>query len=527
MKLCGRLIATALAGVMLLASIGCGSPEFDYETSDLTPYVEIASNLYKGQKLTIAPIDEVDDAYVDEYIRTNVIAPNNKSIYLTDKDVKEGDVIALYYRALVQNEDGTKKELYSNFGDQSPKAYDLAANELKFGEEFSSYIVDYAPLHCKLEQRATGKVKDTDEVIYATYSYSYLISKDGESKKYKTVVKDTATRLELAELDALYGEGFTSNLVDKNIGASFTFKTSFDATGDGVAEDVTFDMTVSHVSIEVPMSFTLTYGDDCEDEALRGKTVEFFVCINGVRGTARELLTEEFLKDTVKYELSEEDKEADKSMIDAFLEEVKESLLEQRKLSLQAAVTSAVFQKIYKEVKFKKLPEEKVDEIYDTMEAEARYYYENYNEQVGASSLNAFIIAYYGLETDTDYKEYFKTTAETSVKEWLIFYTIARAEGIKVTDAEYEEEYDSYIAQMIYNETYAYYAQTGQYVTITEKDLLNKYGKEYIEASIRQSILEGKLQEFLYEQNTYEMKEETEEEKEEAETGAAQTDAAS
>ena len=45
---------------MLLATVGCGA-DFDYETSDLSEYVDIPASAYKGQKLTIDKIVELDD----------------------------------------------------------------------------------------------------------------------------------------------------------------------------------------------------------------------------------------------------------------------------------------------------------------------------------------------------------------------------------------------------------------------------------------------------------------------------------
>lgn len=519
MKLCGRITALAMATMMLFAAVGC-SAEFDYKTSDLSEYVDIPASMYKGQTLTIDEIVEVDDAYVDEYVRVNLITANGKDIYLTDRKTAEGDVVALYYRAFVKNEDGTVKELFSNMTDTSPLSYDPADNELKFGSEFDAHLVGLLDEY-QMEQKTSGKVEDGDSVLYATYSYSYLISKEGEAKKYKTVLKETPVRLELDTVDTLFGEGFAAQLKDQKIGDTLKIKTTFDANKDGTHDEVTFELKISHVSKEQALTFDVTYPDDYEKEELKGKRVSFSVCVNGVRGTARELLDKKFVEETLEYTPDEEDK--DKDIVEVFLADLKESLQEQRETALKSAVISALFEKLDEELTFKSLPEEKVDELVTVMDDEARYAYQQYNSQVGAASLEAFIKVYYGLDSDVDYKTYFRENAEANVKEWLIFYTIVRAEDIKVTDKEYEEQYSDYMAQMLYNEMYNYYLQYGEYVNITEKQYVTQYGKEYVESSIRTSILQSKLRDFIYEQNTYEMKEATEEgAKAEAESGAVQ-----
>lgn len=520
MKLCGRMTALIMAVLMLLATVGCGA-DFDYETSDLSEYVDIPASAYKGQKLTIDKIVELDDDYLDEYVRVNLITANGKDVYLTDRETKEGDVVALYYRAFVKNADGSVKELFSNMTDTSPLAYDPAENDLKFGAEFDAKLIGLSDKN-KMEQKTTGKVEEGDRVLYASYSYSYLISKEGEAKKYKTVMQETPVRLELDTVDARFGEGFAAQLMGKEIGKQLkSFTATFDANGDGASDEVTFDLKISHVSKENAITFDITYPADYEKEELKGKTVSFVVCVNGILGTARELLDKKFIEETLQYKPDEEDK--DKDIVEVFLTDLKESLAEQRESALKASVYGALFEKLQKELTFKSLPEDQVEMLVQAMEDEARAAYQQYNSQVGASSLKAFIHAYYDLETDVDYKEYFRETSETNVKQALIYYTIVRQENIKVTDKEYEEQYDGYMAQMLYNEMYNYYAQTGQYVNITEKDFVRQYGKDYVEASIRQAILQSKLQDFIYEQNTYEMKEPTEEEeKAEAESGAAQ-----
>ncbi|MBO7225734.1 MAG: hypothetical protein J6V35_07475, partial [Bacteroidales bacterium] len=162
-------------------------------------------------------------------------------------------------------------------------------------------------------------------VLYVTYSYNNKYKTEGtdgaEVEKSKTVKQETAVRFDLAELaeSGRYGEGFVDSLVGKDIGASHTIKTSFDANDDGVAEDVTFNLTVSRANKENPVTFTVKYPSDYSLASVKGKEVTFYVCVNGVAGTADELLTEEVLKsDKVKYEPAKDDEFKD-DLVKSFL----------------------------------------------------------------------------------------------------------------------------------------------------------------------------------------------------------------
>ena len=57
----------------------------------------------------------------------------------------------------------------------------------------------------------------------------------------------------------------------------------------------------------------------------------------------------------------------------------------------------------------------------------------------------------------------------------------------------------------------SHYQNYGQWIEITEEDLIENYGEEYIESYIRQSLLTEELNEYLYKNLNVEFK--TEEKK--------------
>ena len=160
-----------------------------------------------------------------------------------------------------------------------------------------------------------------------------------------------------------------------------------------------------------------------------------------------------------------------------------------------------------------KYPQKVVDDYYDSMLAEMTAYYEQYSTQAEQdtsltkySSLQDFAKVYYGLEDGKDYKTYLLEQSKEAVKYNIVYYTIVRDAKLEVTDEEYKAKYKEYIDAIIYQEQSSYYQNYGQWVEITEQDLLKNYGKEYIESYIRQSLLTEELNEYLYKNLNVEFK---------------------
>lgn len=511
-----RLLSLTLA-LLLLASClltSCGDKEFDYMKEDLSKYITLSSDAYLDKTVTIDEPDVVDEALIDEYVRW-YLSQCSVEVFLDDQTVEKGDVIALSYRATI-TEDGKEKEILGNFSGVEIQ-YDTGADSLEFGDDFNAGLVGITPEHT-LKTLTSGKI-EKDHVLYVTYSYNYKYKTEGtdgaEVEKWKTVKQETAVRFDLAELaeSGRYGEGFVDSLVGKDIGASHTIKTSFDANDDGVAEDVTFNLTVSRANKENPVTFTVKYPSDYSLASVKGKEVTFYVCVNGVAGTADELLTEEVLKsDKVKYEPAKDDEFKD-DLVKSFLNMAEEYLIENRESTIRTNALNALWDDLLENVKVIKYPKSVVDSYYESMVAEETAYFEQYSAQAESdtsltkfSSLGDFIIYRYSLEKNTDYKVYLKEQAEDSVKYNLVYYTIVRASKLEVTDEEYKAQRQDYIDSIIYQEQVTYYQNYGQWVEITEEDILDNYGKKYIESYIRQNILSVELSDYLYENLNVEFK---------------------
>ncbi len=498
MKTTTKLLTVMLAVLMLCPLFTACSQEFDYMTSDLSEYIALKRDQYTGQTVEIEMPPKIDDAYVDGYIRDEVLSDKGISIYMTDRNTATGDLLGLFYRVTAEV-DGKDSELLSNILEEDAEAYRLGSNDLKFGAEFDRALTDLDMTNT-LVKKTEGKVKP-NQVLYATYSYSYPVYVE-EKKEWKTVAQTATTRLDLAELaeNGRFGEDFVNNLTDKDIGKKHSIDTKFDANGDGVAEDVIFSITVKLAVEEKPVTFTVTYPDDHELKALAGKTVRFFVCVNGRLGSAKELLTEEIVKETIKYTPKDEDKNSD--TVDAYIRDVKELLTDSRQEKIQSDAVDALWEQLRESVNIIALPEDKVTAYYDAMYEQTKSAFSTYNTQVGAGSLDEFIEIYYGVEEGTKHQDYFRECAENDVRDKLIYYTVLRNEGITVTDREIEETRPDVMTQLIYSYTVQYYQAYGTWQSFTEKDMVDRFGEEYILNSVRETLLSQKMETFLYENLT-------------------------
>ncbi len=512
-----RLISLVLCTLMLLPALltSCGNDEFDFMKEDLSKYITLTSDQYLNQTVEVEMPDPVDDAAVDAYVR-EILGNYGVEVYLDDKTVEENDIVSLYYRATIL-ENGKIKELKTNYA-SGAVAYDLAKDTLSFSEDFNKNLIGISTER-SLEKKTSGDVEE-DQILYVTYSYSYKVTENGKDV-WKTHKQSDAERWDLTELaeKGTYGDDFIDKMLQKKIGKSNqSFSTTFDANDDGVPDKVTFNLTILFAVEEDPVTFTLTYPKDYGLAEFKEKEVTFHVCINGVAGTADELLTEKIVKDTLKYKPEKDDEYKD-DIVKSFLNRVRKTLQDSYDNTLRSLAIGALFESFYEDLKVKKYPDGLVDEYYDSMVKEARAYYEQYNQQIGADNLNDFVIKYYSLPEKTNYKTYFRDQAKDAIKYSLVYYTIVRNEGLAVTDEEYEKDRSKYMDEFIYEQEMAYYQQTGYFAGYTEESLTKIYGAEYLESTIRQAILSEKVNAYLYEHLTVEEKQETEDKTEDTTEG--------
>ncbi len=275
------------------------------------------------------------------------------------------------------------------------------------------------------EQEKTGTVKEED-----TINISYVGKVDG-----KTFDGGSADNVDVEVGAGNMIEGFEESLVGKKIGSKAVLK--------------------------------LTFPDDYENTELAGKDVVFTVTIN----YRKKVITPEygagFVKKYTKYKTTKE-----------YEESVKKDLLDEKTEEAMGEVKSELWGDIVGKSKVKSYPEKQLD--YEVTSIRESY------EQMASSYGMSF--SDYLKQMDMTKKEYNSTTkkyGKLMVKQKMILYSIAKDEGIKLSDKEYKKELDKMLKSAGYTEE-TFEQQYGQ--TIEE------YGEEN---EFRVSMLLDKVMDFI------------------------------
>lgn len=171
------------------------------------------------------------------------------------------------------------------------------------------------------------------------------------------------------------------------------------------------------------LEFDVTVPDDeKEDPDLRGKTVHYEVSINIVMNPILPEYNDEFVKSKLGYNSVYE---YEKSLID--------SLHENYEKSVYAMIIPSLWETVVENTTVIKYPEDEVKEKYDTFLVNVKDFAELRGLTIGQFAQYAYEM------TEDELYEYAHEEAEKMVKEEMICYAIAKAEGITLSKAEYTE----------------------------------------------------------------------------------------
>ncbi len=301
-------------------------------------------------------------------------------------------------------------------------------NGLSLKKDYSKYIelVDYNALTYEDTYKAPTDEDVMEEIHSKMSEYSKKETVTGEIQEGDIARIDFTGYMDGKEFEGGSGEGH-----DLTIGSG-EFIPGFEdgLLGHKAGETVTLD---------------LTFPDTYQKEELRGKAVTFKVKIDEVTRVTYDELTDEIAKD-----LSQGEQETAAE----YKEAVRAKLDEQAKSDASSAVGGDLWKQIVDGSKLKSYPQKMYDYFVATLEKQYSSYYSSYN----VTDLEGFMKAN-GIELDTYVKD--------QMKYELAIYTIARREGIEITDEDIST-------------------------------LLTKYGYETIEALLEaQKMQEFELNEYI------------------------------
>ena len=189
---------------------------------------------------------------------------------------------------------------------------------------------------------------------------------------------------------------------------------------------------------------------------------------------------------------------ANKTLMDAYEEEYKTLLREE---------IVAYYRTVFKGVKY---PASKVEEIYNEYYASVSDSYNtnggkitnSYGSSTTYDTLDKYAVAYLGLQTGTNWKNYLISLAQDSVKERYMMFYILRAENLIPSDADFEKKVtevtntivDEYVEYCMNYEgktkdSFKTEAEYQEYYNNCRKQVLANYDKTYFEESAYFEIL--------------------------------------
>ncbi len=253
-------------------------------------------------------------------------------------------------------------------------------------------------------------------------------------------------------------------------------------------EDGLIGIVPSSTSKDAPYDLNLTFPKDYKSEELAGKSVVFKVWIEYVIQYTVPSLTDEYVKETLKFDGTTAEYKAD----------IKKNMQAELTEKAEDEALSAIITKLIEASTIKSLPEVAVDYWYNMyikqLESEMQYfntygpmYGYNYNFQ----SLDEFAPMYLGIKDGEDWKAEVTELAENMVESELLCNIIAKQQNYTITEEEYNKRVDDFVKQ---------YSTTSK--TYTREEIIEEIG----EAQIIGGILSEKVSKHLMDRCTIEYK---------------------
>ncbi len=473
MKKIISLLSAALIAVTCLFSLSaCGGKSVNYTEDDLGKYIALSESDYKGF-LSAPDFKAPTDAELNRAIMSLLYKNRDEDAQYNGANVLNvpitvGDTVYLYYRGYTVGEDGREQDIEgaSNFSSSSLYALDIGS--LTFIPGFEESLIGVNPDdYERFERKESGEVLAGD-VIYLTYNALYP---DG------TANSKSSERIDLSDpnTDSRYGIGFCEHFTGAEIGKKMDSVTFEQASGSAVYYDIKVEFATS--CERSPLTIEATFPEDYRESSLSGVNAKFDVYIRHIKVYNTPEYNDKFITDTLKITADE---------LSAY---EGESLTEKHRESLRYSLTEEAFWKyLAGRVTVKKLPESEVERVYEEYYYEATSLYTTYYSSV-YSSLAEFAAAWYQVPDGMDWLDYIREKANGVITEKLMFYYIARAEGLLPEGETYDrlyaevtEEYLAYYANDIYKEELDKLtdpAEKEKRLLEIKGEMLDYYGEEY------------------------------------------------
>ena len=447
------LLLLSAVPLFVLSSCKRGETEpFDYLQDDLSPYIALDPERYRGHSLalTLDPVSDLDveNALLQSLAKNKNPEPLYEGRYLTARTTAPGDVVYIFYRGYQIDEDGNEIDFYdltSNFGSEDgassingfPEELEVGSGRMISGFELGligKNPKDYAKLNL-LNRNVV--IEDTD-VLYVTYSY--VSTEDGGRQ-----INNKTARIDLSarNLEEVYGEGFLDTIREKaKVGITFQFDRNL-TLGNG--EQIRYtsfrvDFIERGEQENPPLIVEGKFPADYSEPTLAGQTLQFAVYIQKTQAYEAPEVNDDFLYETLgadreTFSTYEGDAAA---RCRAYLRENLET--ERHELAVEKA-QQAMWDFLKGIAEIKDLPQQEVDRIFmQNKNALIDTYRLNYTTMY--ATLDDFARAYFNLDPGADWESVLLRQVKDEISERLIQYTVMRTENFLPTEEQFQQSFD-------------------------------------------------------------------------------------
>lgn len=296
---------------------------------------------------------------------------------------------------------------------------------------------------------ALASCSSKDDLL--TYRYDYDLSEYIDLADYKGLpaegyainITDEAIQRQILSTRSYYSK--LTDITDRGAEYGDTLFIDYAASVDGetlengAEEDVEvtigtgsmpdgFEDKLIGTYVNDELSFELTFPDPyIQSPDLSGQTVHFDVHVNNVCEQELPIYNDDFARAYLGYDTTAE-----------YEEHIKERLREHYQEIYYQNIDAQIWDTIVENTAVKKYPEKELKEIYDDMVTSIEAYATNAGVQFAS-----YVQAVYKMSEDEFYST-MQEQAEDYVKDEMVKYAIARAEGITLTEEEYREGAEEY-----------------------------------------------------------------------------------
>ena len=470
-----RKSVVALLACVALAATGCAGNEKETEKAATEAATEAVTTEAESETASEA---ETTEAATEEETTEAASETETETEEATTEAASETETEEATTEAASETETETEEattEAASETESESETGTEDASEEESESE--TEFNVADLPAYDASEYVTLGEYKGltvevdpvevTDEqVMDKIASETKQTLTEGTVEDGDTVNIDYVGKLDGEEFDGGSAEGY-----DLEIG-SCTFIDGF--------EDGIIGMQVGETK-----DLELTFPEDYHSEELAGKDVVFTVTVNSISRVPE--LTDEVAGSVVEGMTAE-----------AYQESVRQDLEDSAKESQKSDAQQKLLQAVYNNATISGYPEENLQYTIKR----ATDYYEWLASMYGMS-LDDYLTNY-GMTQD-EFKEQIQPVAEEALGEEMTLLAIAKEENIEVSDEEYQDG-------------------LARYAEAQGLDDPSKLEEAYGENYIRNSLLQEKVLNFLYENATIEEVKETEAESDSEEVSEAESD---